>query len=261
MQNLNDIKSIQVAAIYCTKDYSIFSQASGNRKINPVHVIRLKNSFNKHYLLCPISVNEKYEIIDGQHRFEAAKELGLPIYYFITEGYGLKEIKTLNTNMSNWEKEDHLQAFCNAGYVEYLQLRHFKDKYPHFSLSTCIAIMTNSGGGVDNRRKTLDDEGRVKQFNQIFKEGGFKSIPLFEAIEIANKINDFSVYFKSYNTETFVRTAIAIFKHKNYNHAKMLSKLSLNPTALKKCALQSQYRLLLEEIFNYKSRDKVSLRF
>ena len=39
-------------------------------------------------LMCPIIVNENYEIIDGQHRYSASKELGLPIRYIVGEGYG-----------------------------------------------------------------------------------------------------------------------------------------------------------------------------
>jgi len=41
----------------------------------------------------------------------------------------------------------------------------------------------------------------------------------------------------------------------------MLGKLKLQPTALEVCRHQEQYLLLLEDIYNFKRRDKVSLRY
>ena len=66
-----------------TKDYEKFSIKSYNRNLNRNHINELKEKFAtigyKDYL--PILVNENYEIIDGQHRFVACKESGLPIVY------------------------------------------------------------------------------------------------------------------------------------------------------------------------------------
>ena len=43
----------------------------------------------KKYLVSPILVNEKMEVIDGQHRLQAQKELNLPTYYIKNKGYDL----------------------------------------------------------------------------------------------------------------------------------------------------------------------------
>ena len=79
-----------VNQIHQTTDYSMFQTLEGNRNLNKLHLKRLKNSFQKKYLLSPIIVNEKFEIIDGQHRFEAGKQLGLPINFLIAPNYGIK---------------------------------------------------------------------------------------------------------------------------------------------------------------------------
>jgi len=42
---------------------------------------------------------------------------------------------------------------------------------------------------------------------------------------------------------------------------KFIGKLEAQPTALKKCAKVDQYVDLIEEIFNYRSQSKVSLRY
>ncbi len=47
------------------------------------YVENIKKSMQKNFLISTIIVNENFEVIDGQHRLIASKDLGLPIYYFI----------------------------------------------------------------------------------------------------------------------------------------------------------------------------------
>lgn len=65
-----------------TKNYSLFKKYAKNRDIDGRHVEKLIASIKTANLLdCePILVNEKMEVIDGQHRLEAAKSLNLDIY-------------------------------------------------------------------------------------------------------------------------------------------------------------------------------------
>ena len=87
-----------------TKEYSKFKFLKGNRDINESHVKRLMISFQIHYLLTILIVNDHFEIIDGQHRFLAAKNLGLPIIYLIKPEYGVTEVKKYHENFNKWGK-------------------------------------------------------------------------------------------------------------------------------------------------------------
>lgn len=63
-----------------TSDYFRFKILDGNRDVLKSHVNKIKESMKKFGWIGPgIIVNEKFEIIDGQTRFYAAKELGLPM--------------------------------------------------------------------------------------------------------------------------------------------------------------------------------------
>lgn len=68
-----------------TSNYSRFKHLNGNRNIVEPHLRRLIKSIQENGWLenSPVLVNQKYEIIDGQHRFEACKTLGLPIEYMV----------------------------------------------------------------------------------------------------------------------------------------------------------------------------------
>ena len=107
--------------IYRTSDYEKFSSLEGNREVNLPHLKRLKKSIAELDLTesSPILINEKFEIIDGQHRFEVCKYLKKPIYYLIKRGYGLKEIQILNGDSRNWKVEDYIKGYCELGKEEF----------------------------------------------------------------------------------------------------------------------------------------------
>jgi ParB-like chromosome segregation protein Spo0J len=78
--------------VHTTTDYFLFKSIDGNRNKNLLHINRLRESMSKNYLFTVIIVNENYEIIDGQHRFDVIQELKLPLNYIVCKGYGLKEV-------------------------------------------------------------------------------------------------------------------------------------------------------------------------
>lgn len=254
-----------VNQVNSTNDYSKFKNLQGNRHVNKLHVNRLKESFRKAYLLTPIVVNQDYEIIDGQHRYEAAKQMNLPINFIICNDYSLKEVQLLNTNMKNWKKEDYLKAYCDLNFPEYLKFELFMQMFPELGIASCETILTNrlSGGHASKSSKeyvnVTNESGSYAV--RYFQEGDL-SIPDFEkSIENAKKIMLIKPYYDGFFRPTFVRAMIGIFKIQNYSHSKMIEKLNSNPNALQHCTNVTQYKLLIEDIYNFRSREKITLRF
>lgn len=72
-------------SIHVSEDPTKFKFYKHNRKVTAANVKKLitenKRVFNMHNF--PIVVNERFEIIDGQHRFEACRINGWPIYYVV----------------------------------------------------------------------------------------------------------------------------------------------------------------------------------
>lgn len=254
-----------VNQVNSTTDYSKFKTLNGNRQVNLLHIRRLRESFKKAYLLTPIVVNQDYEIIDGQHRFEAAKELQLPINFIICNNYSLKEVQLLNTNMKNWKKEDYLNAYCDLEHPAYLLFREFMNKFPDFGISSSEVILTENLSGTNFSGFNSDLKGIVNESGKFairqFQEGDLVIPDYDKSIESANKIMMIKPYYDGYNRSVFVRAMIGIFKIQDYSHSKFIKNLAANPTSLKHCANVTQYKLLIEDIFNYRSRVKVSLRF
>lgn len=117
--------------IFKETDYEKFKFTSKNRKIDPRKVARYaQEALKSPHLMeaCPILVNEKMEIIDGQHRFLACKEKNLPIYYIRDHRLSYSDISTLNKDQKNWSLEDFVNYHCESGNKNFLKLREFVKK-------------------------------------------------------------------------------------------------------------------------------------
>ena len=249
--------------VYKTNDYKKFNHIDGNRSLNMPHVTRLKRSFKEQHLFNVVLVNDKNEIIDGQHRVRAAKETGRPIYYTIVPGYGLSEVQRLNTNMSNWTKKDYLKAYCDLGYDQYLIFKGFMNQYPMFGLAACEVLLSQHSGNKNTSTRKDERESTGTKYIAIrtFEDGDLK-IPDYDySVECAEKLIMIKPYYENYNRVLFIRAMIGIFKHENYSHSQFVSKLKIQPTALQDCSNVEQYKILIEDIYNYRSRNKVSLRY
>lgn len=248
--------------VYETTDYSLFKTLEGNRSVQKLHVKRLKDSFQIQKLQSPIIVNEKFEIIDGQHRFNASKDLGLPVDYIVCNNYGLKEVQQLNSNSSNWKSMDYLNAFCDMGHQEYIKFRNFMNEYPDFGFRACEMLLTlRSTGrkqGVD-RENAETKNGRV--LIKYFENGELEIPDLKLSKKYAAMLMQIKPFFTEFAQSGFVGTMIGMFKNENYEHDVFIKRLKAQPNALYPCKNREQYKLLIEEIYNHKSRNKVSLRF
>ena len=250
-----------VCQVLRTSDYSQFKTLKGNREINPVHVERLVRSFQVKHLISPIIVNQNWEIIDGQHRFETAKRLGLHIDYIMVNDYGLKEVQILNSNINSWKAIDYLNGYCDLGYEHYLIFRDFMNKHPEFNFQSCTILLTNKTISNIRQHKTENGKRKTKLFVNTFFSGDFQVHDLKKAHDMADMLKMIKTYYDGFNRALFVKSMVTIFNNPIYNHAQFIGKLAQQPTFLQHCATVKQYHLLIEEIYNYRSREKVSLRY
>ena len=243
-----------------TTDYSIFKIMEGNRPLNEGHILRLMASFQRKYLISPILVNNDMFIIDGQHRYEAAKRLELPVYYRNDNAYTLEDAQILNSNNKVWNKKDYLESYCLLGIKPYVKLKEFMQNYPMFGIAASEIILTGSVSGSDIKNST-EVKGVKYRKSKPFEEGKLQVGDIGRGYEIAGMICEYSEYFPEYNSRSFIRIMVSLFNHPKFRHDSFIKKLRIQPTSLRKCATAEQYRILIEDIYNYKSRSKVNLKY
>lgn len=259
--NSNQVQQAkEVNKVYKTSNLSIFKQIDGNRVPNLQHINRLANSIRVYGMKCnPILVNEKMEVIDGQHRLMAAKEAESFIYYIIVDGYSLSEVHTLNLNQKNWNKKDFMEGYANMGVESYIKLRDFIVKNDDFVFNDCVAFCQNTVGHGQNTLAHKISKNITQQ--QVFEEGTWKFGDLNTAQDFANKIRMIKPYYLNYNKSGFVRTMIGLLQKEIFDFNEFMHKVRLQPTAMVDCANTDQYRTLIEDIYNYRSRNKINLRY
>jgi hypothetical protein len=231
--------------VHTTSDYFLFKSIDGNRNLNLLHLNRLKESMSKNYLFTVIIVNEKNEIIDGQHRFESCKELELPIHYIKCYGYGLEEVHILNQNSKTWNSDDYLEGYVKLGYKDYIKYSDFKNKYG-LGHNECMSLLSGSHLKIDTN---------------LFYSGNFKIKSIKYAEETIEKILMIQPYYEGVKRRSFIFTMMALLNNDSFHFTEFLQKLKVQPTALQDCNNVTNYKILIEEIYNYRRKEKVNLRF
>ena len=237
------------STVYTTNKYDMFSFIEENRPVRDAHLDNIRDSIAIKQLPVPIVVDKEYRICDGQHRFEACKELKKPIYYIQVPKMTIEDIQRLNADTKTWTMDDFLHSFCKKNRSEYIKYREFKEKYG-FNHSECLVLL--SGWKRENKKKTI---------NQNFKDGNFKVIDYGSAVSAADRITKIKKYFKQYKTRWFVSAMLKCFKKSEYDHSKFLKKLSSQSAKMMKQADTDSYLINIETIYNHNNSDKINLRF
>lgn len=230
--------------IYKTKNYDQFYLLEGNREVNERHIEKLKLSMTEEECVSPIQVNEKMEIIDGQHRFRALQELKKPIYYYIIKGARLSTVQRLNSYTKNWTTEDYMKSYEESGNSNYKIYREFKDTYK-FGNSVNFLLLTQSWDRGEQERE--------------FKSGGFKIKDIEYAAAIANKLEQMSKYIPWYKERSWCYAMYRAIKTKGFDWELWLHKCSYQQRQLVKCANVEQYLELIQEIYNFKNKKENKL--
>jgi disulfide oxidoreductase YuzD len=231
-----------------TTDYDQFKFLKGNREVDEAHVVRLIKSMKANDLFTPIMVNNNLEVIDGQHRLEARRRLQLIVPYINVGEYGLAEVQQINAQQKKWTIEDYTDSYIALGLKDYEVYRWFRKRYklPH---TVTVPLLS----GVDYANSS--------HLGKSFIEGSFRVRSLESAKDVAEHIEKVAPHFSGYRDRSFVLAVIRLLDKKSFSFTKFIDKIQQNPLMMKKCATSDQYIDLIEEIYNYRSQNKVSLRY
>ena len=225
-----------------TTDYTLFKEISSNRDVDRKHARKLADSIRRKNLLSvnPIIVNQRMEILDGQHRLAAAKFLKVPIYYVVGEDIHHDDIAKLNTNKKNWVLMDYINYYTVKGRPEFKELSKLINEYQDLPVTFITSLISDEG-----RRQSSDIvEGRLNIGN------------LRNARTVITYIEDFATHFEHAYNSRFLEAMLFITNTGLYNHETMMAKIERNPGALIPCANKKQYIKLLQDIYNKGTHEK-----
>lgn len=151
---------------------------------------------------------EKLYIIDGQHRFLAARLLNLPISASIIEintskEYLVKLISTLNSTGKKWVIEDYINAHASLNSESYVNLLKLTTKCKKLSTTSIVNLITNKNGrAVKDGNFTLSEnvaDNILKLNSLLYKlpKQGVKDLYILFKI-ISNKKFNEDIFVKNY---------------------------------------------------------------
>lgn len=239
--------------IKITKNYSSFKRLKGNRKLYPKHIKMLADAFKgKPDVLSynPVVVNEKMQVIDGQHRIEAARKADIPVYYIMHKNLKLKDVQALNSGTKAWAPMDYALSYMELGKLDYQLYVDIAEDSP---FSHDILRFVLSGGRCNIH---------------MFKSGGFQMWNTLRATDFLDRTCDFKDFYKAYTDKTFVMAFYKVYFKDNgrtvreeYNHEYMLQQLTKEPNVINNWFEVADYLRELEAIYNSGLKDEHKVRF
>ena len=249
-------KASYTLPVYQTEDYNIFKKLRGNRETSTLHVSRLEKSIAKNPDLTkdnPIKVNEKMQIVDGQHRLEAFKRFAArngeypPLYYTISDGLGIEIARRMNAVAKVWTPMDYAHSYAvegNSNYKIYIQLA---EKYSAFH-DVLVLYLSHSSNYRD------------RSMMSKFRMGEFEIVDIQTAEKNLKRCTELVKFYPNSNKSTFSVAFFRLLKHPKYDHKRMVSQMKQYGEGLASVPSRiSELVAGLHMIYNYNRKDHINL--
>jgi len=199
-----------------SSDYEKFSILEQNRVVNDKHVNELVVSIQNSGQLTPIIINEKFEIIDGQHRFDACRILKIPVMYLISYKTSINEVILMNNTQKSWKLHDYLRCFSDNkwhNHETYQKVDKFMREHD-LKLTTCIVLLSEGTGGGGSTGTSLTGQGLIS-----FRKGTYKIGNFVKAQAIAKILSEIKAFAPDLvGSDRFCRSYCKLSSEPKWNH-------------------------------------------
>lgn len=229
-----------MTTITSTKDYNLFRTIEGNRKLNKAHVRAMIDTLSErpHLIaLNPILVNKDYGVIDGQHRLEATKSLGKPVYYIKADQLTLEDVQSLNAASKNWTPVDFAKSFALLGNQNYQDYLDFKGE---FGLNHDVLLDYLTLGAT--------------MTSKMFKNGEFKMADKERVRKLCTDLCDTGQYYdnpKKHKKRSYALAFHRLWDLPGYDHERMIHKLLTSRKKMPDYSTPQEYLVELVKRYNH----------
>lgn len=203
----------QPNTVNSTDNYDQFTFLHNNRETHAPHIEALKDAFVAFGNLTvaqPILVNERMEVIDGQHRLVACRELHQPVYYTVVPGLNVEDARQMNLLHRGWGTDDFAHSYASSGITAYQQYLELREQFPKFPHSTILVYLYGEGKNSTGMYKA-------------FREGELVIHDLEATVEQLQRLAQLSEL--TVMTKPISRAIQIMFQNPQYDHQRMLRKL------------------------------------
>ena len=248
--------STMLTKIFTTTNYSMFGQIGGNRILDTSNLSKIKQSLSKKHIktsavICILDSDDPIKplkMVDGQHRFEACKDLNIPVSYVIDDSLTmasiLNDITLLNTASKEWDVSDFMNSEAQKGNQNYVLYEKIYNIFKHiFDHESLFFILNN-------------DVNRTSQkiSYPIFKDSGlqFDQSDYNYLYQRLTDISQFNYYNEMGGKRYYQKALNRLMNVKGFITNQMLSKIQSRQSTITKCTTVEGALKQLADIYNYK---------
>ena len=243
------MKKSQTPIIQTTKDYSIFSRCDHNRPVKTKGRKGLYNSMKLYGWLPSFPMTVWYDakgytlIKDGQHRFEIAKELGIPVFYVLEERD--IDISVINQGIGVWKTADYAGSFAQRGNTDYIRLLEFCEEHK-ISVQTAVGLL--SGTCSPNNRMNSFKCGEWRITEEAFAE---------KVCEISTAFSAYGVFARK---DIFITAVSSCCRVEAFKPERLLRAVKRCPDKARHYGTIDATLSMLEEIYNFGQQSPFCLK-
>jgi hypothetical protein len=239
--------------IQSTTNYGLFLSPTIQRDTSLPKIEKLKQSMRERgfWQSNPIVVRQdgrQLRIIKGQHRYQAARELGSTLYYVVDNS--MTDEDAPDFDPTTWSKRDVVDAFAGGGNPHYKYLHAFAEKH---GISYQLAVTLLMGNVLAGEGKWRED----------FNSGKFEVLDADYACRIIEMAKWFSIHIKWWNEVRLVTAIAAVANLKGIDMALLKRRIQSNGAMISKKRTQEDYVKMIEDIYNFRTqaKDQLNIHF
>lgn len=239
--------------------YNKFSFMRSNRDISKSNVEKIKKSFIEHgWFGGPIIVDPNFRIIEGQHRYTAAKQLRIPIRYMIFNNpYTIKAIQDSSNTQSKWKATDNLKSLADSGNLNFKRLYElwytFCNERGILPTNSLIAVVTGEYE-AGSLKKVVDN----CDFELTAKHVEIYNHKLLDLEDCVRAIKDNKLKIGRFD---YVCKAAFFLLQNGAEKERLKTKIENNINKVKACSSVEEAVEMLEKIYNMRIEGEQRVHF
>lgn len=263
----------QRTVVLLTKDYGMFKHMTGNRQLNEGNIQAIANQLMDRGQQQPIIINERNEIIDGQHRLEACKRLKMPVQYIKRSGANLDDVISTNVVGKKWSISDYINRYVAEGNQDYIELEAFVSEAKKLGFAASVAIKI-AANGTPTYYYMCDDgvirgnggqlSGAYKKHKKLYavgdevKIGKFKMLNSEDAYSRMHQILAFKEW-SFFSKAGFVNAIMQCMRIKEMDFDRLLESARKYPRKWNNEASADGFVRMFEEVYNWRRKNKLPI--
>jgi len=233
-----------------TTNYDLFESNKYQQPMSERHVLALMDSMRQYGFIPskPVGVfrrGSKLVLIDGHHRKEAARRVGVPVFFVVVDPELNDSIGDENWLVKKWKTESFVKMRADEGNAHYIELLKYCDRGIPLQQASSMLIghAANSANAV-----------------RLLRNGDFVIKTRSVIDQVMHVIDECRSASTDVTMSTFIDALSALFFVPEFDSAVFIKRLKANPRMMVKCSNRDQMLDLIEEIYNFRTHEKVPLK-